>query len=164
MRAMLMVALIFSLWVNVSSAQDKTSFEGTWKLDSMKGDSGSEQPLMAMTATISRVAPNSLSIRLEGVDPTGKSFSNSWVGAEDGIMHSFDNGAGRQSVRRDGNVLIRQGEIPDGSTYEARESLSADGNTITGEMIVKSRDGKQEKSYTVWHRVPSTQTQKKPAA
>jgi hypothetical protein len=164
MRVTVIVALIISVLVNVSSAQDKTPFEGTWKLDSAKGDSGSEQPLMTMTATISRVAPNSLSICLDGVDPTGKSFSSSWVGAEDGIMHSFDNGSGRQSVRREGNVLIRHGETPDGSTFEARESLSADGNTITGEMIIKSKDGKEEKSHSVWHRVLSTKNQEKPAA
>jgi hypothetical protein len=164
MRVMVIVALLFSLLVNVCYAQNKTSFVGTWKLDSTKADSGPEQPQMTLTATISTVAPNSLSIRLDGVDPSGKSFSNVWIGAEDGMMHPFDNGTGRQSVRRDGNVLIRQGEISDGSTYEARESLSPDGNTITGEMIIKSKDGKQQKSHSVWHRVTNKQNQNKPVA
>jgi hypothetical protein len=156
MRVMVIVAFIFSLLVSVSAAQDKTSFEGTWKLDSAKDDSGSEQPLMGMTATISRVAPNFLSIRLSGIDPTGKPFSNSWVGPEDGTMHPFENASGVQGVLRDGNVLIRQGQTPDGSTYDARESLSADGNTLTGEMTIKSKDGKEDKSTSVWHRVLNT--------
>ena len=164
MRVMVIVALIYSLLVSISSAQDKTSFEGTWKLDSAKGDSASDQPQMTMTATISKVAPNSLSIRLNGVDPTGKRFSNSWVGPEDGTMHPFDNESGRQSVRRDGNVLIRHGETSDGSTFDARESLSADGNTVTEEMTIKSKDGKEQKDKSVWHRVLNTKSQKKPAA
>ena len=164
MRVTMIVALIFSLLVSVSSAQEKTSFEGTWKLDSAMDNSGSEQPLMTMTATISKVAPNSLSIRLDGVDPTGKRFSNSWVGPEDGTMHPFHNESGRQSVRREGNVLIRHGETSDGSTFDARESLSADGNTVTEEMSIKSKDGKEEKGKSVWHRVLNSTNQNKPAA
>lgn len=163
MNKPLAFALIFSLLVSVSSAQDKTTFEGTWKLDSAKGDSGSK-PQMTMTATISKLAPNSLSIRLNGVDPTGKRFSHSWVGPEDGTMHPFENESGEQSVRRDGNVLIRHGEISDGSTFDARDSLSADGNTFTEEMTIKSKDGKEEKGNYVWHRVLNTKNQEKPAA
>jgi hypothetical protein len=157
-------ALIFSLLVSVSPAQDKTSFEGTWKLDSAKGGSGSEQPLMTMTATISKVAPNSLSIRLNGVDPTGKRFSHSWVGPEDGTMRPFENESEWQSVRRDGNALIRHGEISDGSTFDVRDSLSADGNTITEEMTIKSKDGKEVKGKSVWRRILNTKNQNKPAA
>ena len=157
-------AFIFSLLVSASSAQDKTSFEGTWKLDSAKGDSGSEQPLMTMTATISKVASNSLSIRLNGVDPTGKRYSHSWVGPEDGTMRPFENESEGQSVRRDGNALIRHVETADGSTFDARDSLWGDGNTITEEMTIKSKDGKEEKSKSVWHRVLNTKNQKKPAA
>jgi hypothetical protein len=164
MNKPLAFALIFSLLVSVSSAQDKTSFEGTWKLDSAKGDSGYEKPLMTMTATISKVAPNSLSIRLNGVDPTGKRFSHSWVGPEDGTMHPFENKSDAQSVRRDGNVLIWHGEISDGSTFDARGSLSTDGNTFTEEMTIKSKDGKEEKANYVWHRALNTKNQKKPAA
>lgn len=79
-------------------------------------------------------------------------------------MHPFENESGEQSVRRDGNVLIRHGEISDGSTFDARDSLSADGNTFTEEMTIKSKDGKEEKGNYVWHRVPNTKNQKKPAA
>jgi hypothetical protein len=164
MNKPLAFALIFSLLVSVSSAQDKTSFEGTWKLDSAKGDSGSEQPLMTMTATISKFAPNSLSIRLNGVDPTGKRFSHSWVGPEDEpCIRSRTSLAGKAS-RRDGNVLLRHGETSDGSTFDARDSLSADGNTFTEEMTINSKDGKEEKGNNVWHRVLNTKNQKKPAA
>jgi len=85
------------------------------------------------------------------------------VGWANGWKHaSFKQEPGKQSVRNEGNALIRHGETPDGSTFDARATLSADGNTVTEEMTMKSKDGKEEKGKTVMHRV--TKNEKKPGA
>jgi hypothetical protein len=57
-------------------------------------------------------------------------------------------------VKRDGDTLLRHGEDPkDGSSFDARSTLSADGNTITDVVITKSKDGKTSKMTGVFHRV-----------
>ena len=76
--------------VSVSTAQDNASFEGTWKIDIAKTDFGSDPPLKSLIVTFSKAGPDSLSIRANGVDPTGKRFSHSWVGPTDGSMHPLN--------------------------------------------------------------------------
>ena len=59
--------------------------------------------------------------------------------------------------------MVRRGEDNDGS-FEARSKVSADGNTLTDEITVKSKDGKETKERDVYQRVPSHNNTKKPAA
>ena len=148
--------------MSVSTAQDNASFEGKWKIDIAKSDFGSDPPLKSLIVTVSKVPPDSLSVHTNAVDASGKRISHSWVGPMDGSMHPFKGEDVKQSIRKDGNTLIRHGEIPDGSTFDARDTLSEDGNTVTEEMTMKSKDGKEDKGKTVMHRV--TKNEKKPGA
>ena len=59
----------------------------------------------------------------------------------------------KQSTKRDGDVIIRRGDLPDGGSFEARATLSADGNTLTDVETDKSKDGKTSTDTTVYHRV-----------
>jgi len=40
----------------------------------------------------------------------------------------------------------------DGSSFDARATLSADGNTITDVITSKTKDGKTSKSTNIYHR------------
>ena len=48
---------------------------------------------------------------------------------------------------------LRHGDVPDVGTFEARATLSADGNTLTDVETDKSKDGKTVTDTTVYHRV-----------
>jgi hypothetical protein len=149
------------LWLVICAsavlAQDKPSFVGDWKLDVSQSDFGSEPAPKSMAATTKIDTPQMLSYRLHGVDDKGKAFSYSWSGPQDGSMHPFMvNGkpAGRQGVKREQDTLVRHGDdSSDGSSFDARTQLSADGNTITDETTDTSKDGKVTKQKAVWHRV-----------
>jgi hypothetical protein len=145
------------LAVSIGLAQDKPSFVGAWKLDVSQSDFGSEPAPKSMEARTKTDTPQMLSYRLHGVDDKGKAFSYSWSGPQDGSMHPFMvNGkpAGRQGVKREQDTLVRHGEdSTDGSSFDARTQLSADGNTITDEETDTSKDGKVTKQKAVWHRV-----------
>jgi hypothetical protein len=58
------------------------------------------------------------------------------------------------SARKEGDTLLRHSEDLGGSS-DYRATLSSDGNTATEEMTTKSKDGKETKGKTVWHRVSS---------
>ena len=61
---------------------------------------------------------------------------------------------GTESVKRDGDALLRQGADPsDGSSFDSRAITSADGNTITDVTTMRSKDGKTSKTTSVYHRV-----------
>jgi hypothetical protein len=63
--------------------------------------------------------------------------------------------AGQQSVRKESDgTIVRHGEdSTDGSTFDARGSLSPDGKTFTDEITEKSKDCKESREKQVWHRV-----------
>jgi hypothetical protein len=50
--------------------------------------------------------------------------------------------------------LLRHGAgSNDGSSFDARSTLSADGNTITDVITSKTKDGKTSKATAIYHRV-----------
>jgi hypothetical protein len=152
---------IVFLWailaVSVGLAQDKPSMVGTWKLDLAQSDFGSDPAPKSEAGTISKDTPRMLSYRVHGVDDQGKPFVYSWSGPEDGSMHPgllngkpFDQAGW---TREQDGTLVQRGKSADGSTFEARLSMSPDGNTWTGEANTKSKDGKQNRTKQVFHRV-----------
>jgi len=61
---------------------------------------------------------------------------------------------GKQSVKRDGDALLRHGEdSTDGMSFDARASMSADGNTMTDVTTMKSKDGETSKTTSLYRRV-----------
>ena len=149
----------------VAFAQN-ASFSGAWKLDVKQSDFGSEPPPKSEIVTVKDTS-KMLSVHGHGIDDKGKTFSFSWSGPEDGKMRPMmSNGktsVDKMSARKDGDALVRHGENEDGSSFDARATLSSDGNTATEEWTGKSKDGKEMKSKTVWHRVSMPKsTEKKP--
>jgi hypothetical protein len=62
------------------------------------------------------------------------------------------------SAKKEGDTLVRLGEDPDGSTYDYRATISSDGNSATEEMTARSKDGKETKQKTLWHRLSEAKT------
>lgn len=160
--AFLWAVLSISIGPVIGLAQDKPSMAGNWKLDITQSEFGSGPAPKSMTGTILKDTPQMLSYRVHGVDDRGKSFAYSWSGPEDGNMHPiFQDGkrVGQQSVTREQDgTLIRHGEdSTDGSSFDARDSISPDGNTLTEETTSKSKDGKENRQKSVWHRVGGSQ-------
>ena len=137
-------------------AQTKHSQVGTWNLDIAQSTFGSEPAPESITVVILKDTPQLLSWRVREVDEKGKVFAYSWSGPADGSMHpvmSDGKEIGKQSAKReDGGALDRHGEEPDGTVFDARDKLSDDGNTILEEVTEKSKDGKETKTKTVYHR------------
>jgi hypothetical protein len=60
----------------------------------------------------------------------------------------------QQSEKREQDgTRFRHGEYSDGSAFDAHDSLSPDGNTLTEEITEKSKDGKESTKKIVLHRV-----------
>ena len=60
-------------------------------------------------------------------------------------------------MKRDGDVMIRHGEVPDVGTFDARATLSADGNTFTD---VETEEVKGWQDVNGHHRIPSGRRRK----
>jgi hypothetical protein len=154
----LLVIVCWSLALPSAFAGQKTSFTGTWKVDVAESDFGSEPAPKSITVTILKDSPRMLSWRVSGVDDKGQNFSYSWSGAEDGSMHPVVEkgkaGTDTQSAKREQDgTLVRHDENSDGSSFDARSTISPDGNTITEAAIEKSKDGKQTNKKYVYRRV-----------
>jgi hypothetical protein len=146
---------------SLASAQTKAathSLMGVWKLDLTQSKSDSEPPPKSATINIIQDTPDAVAWRYDGVDAKGQSVTFSWSGPPDGSMQDVKNGdgqdAGKESLKREGDVLIRHGEVPNGPTIDARLTISADGNTFTNVETTKTQDGKTSTTTTVYHRVP----------
>jgi hypothetical protein len=131
---------------------------GTWKVDIAHSDFGSEAAPKSITVTILKDTPRMLSWRVNGVGAKGEPFSYSWSGPEDGSMHAVivDGKAGgdmQGAKREQDGTLVRREENSDGSSFEARSTMSADGKTITEATTSKSKDGKESKQSYVYRRV-----------
>jgi hypothetical protein len=92
-------------------SQTKSSFLGTWKLDTAQ--SKMAVPLKSLTFVVLKDTPQLLSWRGHGVDDKGQAFSVGWKGPEDGSMHpTFFNGkaAGNQSAKKElDDTIVRRG-------------------------------------------------------
>jgi hypothetical protein len=89
-----------------------------------------------------------LSWRVHLIDGKGKAISYSWSGPEDGSMQPVMQGGkeiGKQSAKKeDDGSLLRHGEDPDGSSFDARSKMSDDGNTMTEELTERLTDAYEE--------------------
>ena len=157
--ATILVVLLSSSLAIAQTKTAKQSAVGVWKLDVTQSKFGSESSLKSATLTILKDTPDAMAWRWEGVDAKGQSLSFSWSGPTDGSMQDLKNGKdeaianAKQSTKRDGDVIIRRGDLPDAGSFEARATLSADGNTLTDVETDKSKDGKTSTDTTVYHRV-----------
>jgi hypothetical protein len=130
---------------------------GTWNVDIAQSTFGSEPVPKSITVEILKDTPQLLAWSVRGVDGDGKAFAYSWNGPVDGTMHPvMQDGKeiGKQSAKRENDgTLVRHGEDPDGNSFNARDKLSDDGNTIMEETSHKSKDGQQTQTKTVYHRI-----------
>jgi hypothetical protein len=152
----LSVTTIGVLVVASALGQSKNSDVGTWKVDISQSTFGSDPAPKSITVVILKDTPQMLSWRVRGIDDKGKSFGYSWSGPEDGTMHPvMQNGkeiAKQSAKREDDATLLRHGEDADGSSFDARDKRSDDGNTISEESKAKSKDGKESTTKTIYHR------------
>ena len=155
--ATLLVVLVSA---SLGSAQNAAthSLVGVWNLDLKQSKSDSEPPPKSATITIFTDTPDALAWRYEGVDAKGQSVTFSWSGPPDGSLRDVKNGdgqgVGKESLKREGEVVIRHGEVPNGQTFDGRLTISADGNTFTAVDTTKTQDGKTSTTSAVYHRVP----------
>jgi hypothetical protein len=63
---------------------------------------------------------------------------------------------GKQSMKRAGDLMLRHLEVPNVGTFDSRVTTSADGNTFTDVVTIKSQDGKTATDTVVFHRVAAT--------
>jgi hypothetical protein len=155
---LLLATACLLLTLTVAFAQQKASAVGTWKVDIAHSDFGSDPAPQSITVTILKDTPQMLSWRVNGVRAKGEPFTYSWSGPEDGTMHPVivegKDGTDTQSAKREQDgTLVRRGENSDGSSFEARSVMSADGKTITEATTSKSKDGKESKQSYIYRRV-----------
>ena len=100
-----------------------------------------------------------MSWRVEIVDAKGASISYSWSGPTDGSLQPVKGPNGQvlmqESLARDTQgALLRHGvDSKDGSSFDGRATLSADGNTVTDVITSKTKDGKTSTETMVFRRV-----------
>jgi hypothetical protein len=118
---------------------------------------GSQPPPKSGTLTILKDTPDAMAWRYEEVDATGKSSTLSWSGPLDGSMQDMKAAdgqvPGKQSMKRDGDFMLRHVEVPNVGTFDSRVTTSADGNTFTDVVTAKTQDGKTATDTVVFHRV-----------
>ena len=153
------VVVVMLLHASLAMAQtnaSKASGVGTWKMDLKQSTFGSEPPPKSVTLNIIKDTPEASTWRVDVVDSAGKSMSYSWSGPVDGTLQPLkgadDQVIGKESLKRDGDALLRHGEDSDGSLFDSRAIMSADGNTITDVTTMKSKDGKTSKATAVYRR------------
>lgn len=157
MRRTLLSATAIGVLLSISGwGQSKHSDVGTWNVDISQSTFGSEPAPKSITVVILKDTLQMLSWRVHGIDDKGKAFAYSWSGPEDGTMHPvMQNGkeVAKQSAKReDDGTLLRHGEDPDGSSFDARDKSSEDGKTIIEETTAKSKDSKESKTKTLYRR------------
>ena len=128
--ATIMVVVLNASLAMAQTNASKASAVGTWKMDLKQSTFGSEAPPKSVTLNILKDTPDASAWRVDVVDDKGQSHSYSWSGPTDGTMQDLKTPdgqvAGKESVKRDGDTLIRHGENPkDGSSFDARSTLSA---------------------------------------
>jgi hypothetical protein len=132
---------------------------GTWKADIPKPAAGADPAPKAITLTILKESAELMSWRVDIVDAKGDSTSYSWSGPLDGSLQPVKGPKGevllQESLTRDKQgALLRHGvDSTDGSSFDGRATLSADGNTITDVITSKTKDGKTSTETVVFRRV-----------
>ena len=144
----------------------KASAVGTWRLDLKQSTLGSEPPPKSVTLNILKDTPEASAFRVDLVDEKGTALSFSWSGPVDGTLQPVKGGdgqvVGKESLRRDGDALLRHGEEPsDGASFDSRVTMSADGNTMTDIVTMKSKDGKTSTMTWVYRRTTGADPSRK---
>jgi hypothetical protein len=148
----------FSAPAQTNAAQASTV--GTWKADLSRSTGGTGPAPKAITLTVLKDSVESTSWRIDIVDAKGESMSYSWNGPLDGSLQPVKDAKGQillqESLKRDTQgALLRHGVEADGASFDARSTLSADGNTLTDVITVKAKDGTTSTETTVYRRVDS---------
>ena len=155
--ATVLVVLLSASLANAQATGAMHSAVGVWTLDLKQSTLPSPAPVKSVTLTILKDTPYEMAWRYEGVDTTGKSNTYSWSGPTDGTLQDLKDGDGqpvaKESVKRDGDIVLRHGEIPNVQTMDARGTFSTDGNTFTIVETTKTQDGQTSTTTTVYHRV-----------
>jgi hypothetical protein len=156
-RTLLTVTVVWVLLGSGAWGQTKHSAVGTWKVDIAHSEFGAGEKPKSITVVVLKDSPKMLSWRVRGVDGNGKAFAYSWSGPEDGTMRPvMQDGKeiSKQSAKREEDgALLRHGEDPDGSSFDARSRMSEDGNSMNEETTTKEKDGKESKQKAVYLRV-----------
>jgi hypothetical protein len=130
---------------------------GTWQLDVARSEFGPDPKPASLTLTILSDKPDLHTVRVDVVESNQNKASYQWSGPKDGKLYPVKSGdgqaMGQESMRNEGDVLVRHVESPDGETLDSRATLSADGNMITDDGVGKAADGKAVKMHAVYHRV-----------
>ena len=154
--AILVVLLNASLAIAQTNAARQSSV-GVWKVDLKQSKFTSDAPPTSGTLTILKDTPDAMAWSYEEVDAKGKSSTLSWSGPLDGSMQDMKGADGtviaKQSMKRDGDVMLRHLEVPNVGTFDSRVTTSADGNTFTDVVTMKSQEGKTATDTVVFHRV-----------
>jgi len=155
--ATLLVVLVSASLASAQTKAAKQSSVGVWKVDLKQSKFTSDAPPKSGTLTILKDTPDAMAWRYEGVDATGKSSTVSWSGPLDGSMQDMKAAdgqvlPGKQSMKRDGDFILRHLEVPNVGTFDSRVTTSADGNTFTDVVTMKSQDGKTATDTVVFHR------------
>ena len=155
--ATLLVVLLSASLAIAQTKAARQSTVGVWKVDLKQSKFTSDAPPKSGTLTILKDIPDAMAWRYEEVDATGKSSAISWSGPLDGSMQDMKapdgQGIGKQSMKRDGGVMLRHVEVPNVGTFDSRVTTSADGNTFTDVVTMKSQEGKTATDTVVFHRV-----------
>jgi hypothetical protein len=119
-------------------------------MDLTQSTFGSEPPPKSLTLSIIKDTPEASAWRVDIVDTAGKSMSYSWSGPVDGTLQPLKSAdgqvVGKESLKRDGDALLRHGEDPsDGSSFDSRATMSADGNTITDVTTMNQRTARRRR-------------------
>ena len=157
MNAPLVTVMLLSASIALGQTNASKASTVVWKADLKQSTFGPGPQPKSLTLNIIKDTPDAIEFRVDVVDATGKSDSYSWGGPVDGTLQPLKNAAGqvigRESLKRDGDALLRHGEDPsDGSSFDSRSTTSADGKTMTDVITIRSKDGKTSKMTTVFHR------------
>lgn len=155
--AILVAVVVATPSIAAQTNASKASAGGTWTLDVQHSDLGTAPAPKSMTLTILEDTPQHYAWRVDATDDKAQSASYSWSGPPDGSMQPIKgpDGAeiGKESLKRSGDVMVRHGEdLSDGSSFDARATMSTDGNTITDVVTMKLKDGSVSKITSVMHR------------
>ena len=127
---------------------------------------GGRQPSEVGDAYILKDTLEAFAFRVEIIDEEGTAHSFSWSGPADGTLQPLKGAdgevIGQESLKMDGDALLRHGEAPsNGSSFDGRATMSADGNTMTDVVTIKSKDGQVSATKSVYHRTTGADPSRK---
>jgi hypothetical protein len=162
----IVVVLLGASFAMAQTNASKASAVGTWKLDLEQSVLGADNPPKSVTVYILKDTLEAFAFRVEIIDEEGTAHSFSWSGPADGTLQPLKGAdgevIGQESLKMDGDALLRHGEAPsNGSSFDGRATMSADGNTMTDVVTIKSKDGQVSATKSVYHRTTGADPSRK---